>query len=67
MAVIGVVLRFLALFVMYKISNPKIVDLMPPLEDGPVHNHTSNGVKQVEVVNKNDESNAKTRQEDARE
>jgi hypothetical protein len=30
MAIIGTAIRVLALFVMYKISNPKIVPLLPP-------------------------------------
>lgn len=30
MAIIGTAIRFLALFVMYKISNPKIMPLLPP-------------------------------------
>lgn len=30
MAIIGTAIRFLALLVMYKISNPKIVPLLPP-------------------------------------
>ena len=38
MACIGVLLRLLALLVMYKISNPKIVDLQPPLPYGEVEN-----------------------------
>lgn len=30
MAIIGTAIRFLALLVMYKISNPKIMPLLPP-------------------------------------
>jgi hypothetical protein len=30
MAIIGTAIRFLALFVMYRISNPKIMPLLPP-------------------------------------
>lgn len=30
MAIIGTLIRMLALVVMYKISNPKIVPLLPP-------------------------------------
>lgn len=30
MAIIGTLIRMLALFVMYKISNPKIMPLLPP-------------------------------------
>jgi len=30
MAIIGLIIRGLALFVMYKISNPKIMPLSPP-------------------------------------
>jgi hypothetical protein len=35
MGLIGIAIRAVALFVMYKISNPKIMPLLPPLENNP--------------------------------
>ena len=49
MAAIGILLRLLALLVMYLISNPKIVDLMPPLKKGYNLDPISIGTKQIEV------------------
>jgi hypothetical protein len=33
MAIIGTLIRMLALFIMYKISNPKIMPLLPPQKE----------------------------------
>ena len=65
MAAIGVILRFLALLVMYKISNPKIVDLMPPLENGPVDHPPQSHLIEVKKHKMVDESAANTRELEA--
>jgi hypothetical protein len=33
MAIIGTAIRFIALFAMYRISNPKVVPLLPPEDE----------------------------------
>lgn len=49
MAIIGVLLRIIALIVMYKISNPKIMPLLPPEPSAPINAPAMREVEQITI------------------